>query len=310
VAPWYIAVQSETGGTFLREFIFHQNIQRALGKDFDHNQPFYTYVPIYLLTFFPWAAFVPVAWKRLVRLRPTSNVEMAALFVAVWMAVVFLVFSCIKSKLFGYIYPMYPASAMLVAALWARVIESEESAILRKSAWAAAGLSVLVGGALIAAPFVMGSKLPPGLTPPLAIMGAGLVLGSLVGLAMARRARPVAAFAAFTAGACVFLLAAIHIGLPTASKTMSDPIVALGKRIQSVAGPTERVFAYNLRPTPRGIPFYAQRPVPDIKTKADLRKALSQGPCLVIAQKGHADSTLARLKNVSLSGQYVFYRSE
>ena len=77
--PWYVLVQHQTGGAFLREFLIHQNIQRALGQDFQHNMPFYFYLPVYLVGFFPWSVFVLAAiGQSRKQVLPTNSVLVSA----------------------------------------------------------------------------------------------------------------------------------------------------------------------------------------------------------------------------------------
>ena len=167
--PWYILVQQQTSGAFVREFIFHQNLQRALGADFQHNAPLWFYIPAYLVGFFPWSIFLPaallqsrklvsqsrkhecaeaqkrtgadrVAFRDLSGAERNGNPETPDLggtpeaispnihvFLTVWIAVVFLVFTIFPSKLPAYIFPIYPASALLVAALWLRASDRKEA---------------------------------------------------------------------------------------------------------------------------------------------------------------------------------------
>lgn len=316
--PWYVAVNERTGGAFLREFIVHQNLQRALGRDFHHNAPFYYYVPVLLAGFFPWSAFLPAAFLSRKR-KSTGNGEVwgfragsgqqtvdelnhgtphaglgtksspeqsteqtAHLFVAVWACTIFLIFSVVRSKLPGYVFPIYPACALMVARLWSRAID-DESAVLRSSALAAA-LAACVGAAvmLIAAPRL---KEPiPGVMSALIPMSAALVLGCGVAYVFARFGRSTAAFTALCAGMTLFLLVAIRLGLPIAARTNAIPAMKIGREIARRRAPA---FALKLSPPQPQLGFYAGRPVRAVKLPSEMQ---SQRSGLVVVQRNCSTS--------------------
>src|SRR6266481_7893064 len=54
--PWYVAVQAKNP-RFLYEFIVQHNHSRFATDMFQHSQPFWYYIPIYLLALAPWTFF-------------------------------------------------------------------------------------------------------------------------------------------------------------------------------------------------------------------------------------------------------------
>ena len=111
--PWFLLANARTGGDFGREFFLHQNVARALGKDFAHNYPIWSYIPVLLVGMLPWSLYIPVSFRDL-------RVIPAKLFLVLWAAVIFAVFTAIPSKLPGYIVPMIPACALLIGGSWRR----------------------------------------------------------------------------------------------------------------------------------------------------------------------------------------------
>jgi 4-amino-4-deoxy-L-arabinose transferase-like glycosyltransferase/membrane-associated phospholipid phosphatase len=286
-APWYVLVQRETGGAFLREFIVHQNLQRAMGEDFAHNAPFWFYLPIYLAGFFPWSSFVPAACIGLVRLRPTDRTGRTALFAAVWAAVVIVVFSISKSKLPNYIYPAYPPSALLVALLWSRAMEERDPAVIRRSTPAAVVISAVLGTAMI----VGARSLPkpvPGLPTALIPMGLFLLVGSVAAWVFVRSGRLIRGFASLCCGMAGFMLIAAVIGAPIAAQGDYTAAAKLGREIKRIAGSSDTVIAYSLSQQTRALPFYAERPVLLAYTPSELRAALRPGEAaFIITQLKH-----------------------
>lgn len=276
--PWYALVQRETSGAFLREFLLHQNLQRAMGADFHHNMPFWFYLPIYMAGFFPWSVFIPSALATHVRLRPTNRTEEASLLMATWIVAVIGVFSVSRSKLPNYIYPAYPPSALLVGLLWSKTST-------RRAAGALLAVAVVLGIALIAGPIFL-PKTVPGLPTALIPMAISIVLGSAFSAIMMRNNRRAAAFAGLCCGMIGFALSAALIGLPIAARTMADPAALLGRKIRRVSSPNDKVIAYLLPSRLSSLPFYAQRPVTSAHSPQELKEAINApGNCLVIVQE-------------------------
>jgi len=108
--PWYILC-ARRNPDFFRIFIIEHNFKRFLTPEFQHTQPFWFYVPIFMLALLPWTA-VPL-WSAIttaIEYRRTRKFDPLALLF--WMSAAFclLFFSISKSKLPGYILPAIPAS--------------------------------------------------------------------------------------------------------------------------------------------------------------------------------------------------------
>ena len=295
--PWYVVVGQRTGGAFLREFIVHQNVQRALGKDFYHNAPFYYYVPVLLAGFFPWSVFLPAALlskkkgavsgsgqfgeqrsgadparcgdKAAVGKRNPETPDptaAAGLFLTVWIATIFVIFSVVRSKLPGYVYPIYPACALVVARLWSDATDTNDAGLRRDALASVVAACAAAAVMLIVAPFL---KEPiPGVMTALMPMSAALVLGCAAAYGLARFGRPTTAFAALCAGMTFFLLVAIRLGLPIAARTYAIPAMKIGREIARRGGPA---FALKLSPPQPQLGFYAGRPVRAVKLPSEMR---------------------------------------
>ena len=125
--PWYIAVQLRNP-EFFRFFILEHNLARFSADVYHHPQPFWFYLPVFLLALMPWTIVlilavlnrVPLIWfnsKNKAEDQPAlSGLETSwPLFLLTWMLVPILFFSASHSKLPGYILPAVPAGALLVA---------------------------------------------------------------------------------------------------------------------------------------------------------------------------------------------------
>src|SRR5882762_692337 len=119
--PWYIAIQVRNP-EFFRVFILEHNLARFSQDLYHHRQPFWFYLPVFLLAMMPWTIMLIVAVIERTRLvwrvgkeafrRPEDSWQ---LFLLTWMLVPILFFSASQSKLPGYILPAVAAGALLVA---------------------------------------------------------------------------------------------------------------------------------------------------------------------------------------------------
>jgi hypothetical protein len=121
--PWYIAVQLRNP-EFFRVFILEHNFARFSQDVYHHRQPFWFYLPVFLLAMMPWTLALILAVAERVRIiwaeRKNKNTfsspeDSWPLFLFIWMFVPILFFSASQSKLPGYILPAVPAAALLVA---------------------------------------------------------------------------------------------------------------------------------------------------------------------------------------------------
>jgi 4-amino-4-deoxy-L-arabinose transferase-like glycosyltransferase len=118
-APWFIAV-SVANPEFARFFFFHEHIERFLTKQHGRSQPFWYFAPVLLGGILPWLPMLPVAvWRA--RVGTGSDHFSPSRFLLVWCATVFVFFSASGSKLPGYILPIFPVLAVLIAVQLPRI---------------------------------------------------------------------------------------------------------------------------------------------------------------------------------------------
>lgn len=132
-APWYVLVIERARFDFIATFFLNHNLARFFTPIHHHVRPFYFFLPVLLIGFFPWSSFFPAMVNRLVsiRLAAPNRQEKALLFLWVWLLVPLLVFSISRSKLPGYILPIIPALALLVGHEWEAYLNAESSDAMR-----------------------------------------------------------------------------------------------------------------------------------------------------------------------------------
>jgi 4-amino-4-deoxy-L-arabinose transferase-like glycosyltransferase len=244
--PWYIAVQLRNP-QFFRVFILEHNLARFSQDAYHHRQPFWFYLPVFLLATMPWAVVLVAAVAERVRLIWSEGKEAYsgaedswALFLLIWLFVPVLFFSASQSKLPGYILPAVPPGALLVADYLAgRRGEGREGSGFSLLFAAVHGIlcGLLIFGALSAASIVLNHRL---------LWGAGTYCAAAVG-------------AVFALGMAIALLSRRGVQLLRPA-TMLVVVFSVGVVIR-FAGPAID-DAQSARPIAESILSFSHEPVP------------------------------------------------
>src|SRR5215470_9162048 len=121
--PWYVAVQTKVP-QFFRVFFIQHNLERFGTNLYQHSQPFWYYIPVFLLSTLPWIVFtlpalVDSGADSVRRFRgenqTNQNDDGLQSFLLIWILIPIVFFSVSRSKLPGYILPAIPAAAVLTA---------------------------------------------------------------------------------------------------------------------------------------------------------------------------------------------------
>jgi 4-amino-4-deoxy-L-arabinose transferase-like glycosyltransferase len=116
--PWYGLVLAANGWGFVEGFLIKHHITRYTGIVSSHAGPIWYYFPVLLIGFFPWSGFLPAAlWRvgRMARRRQAADPgERLLVASACWLLGVFVFFSFAGTKLPSYLFPAFPALALLV----------------------------------------------------------------------------------------------------------------------------------------------------------------------------------------------------
>jgi len=110
-APWFVLV-AQRNPEFLEFFFIHEHLQRFTQDAHSRTGPIYYFVPLLLIGLLPWVLQIPgsivQAWGE--RRREFSS----GWLLLCWFLVIFAFFSVSRSKLPGYIIPIFPALALLI----------------------------------------------------------------------------------------------------------------------------------------------------------------------------------------------------
>lgn len=126
VLPWSIMFIFDVGMNNAINLVSNETYGRFVGG-YQHPEPFYFYIPVFLFGFFPWSFFIPLVfwfslkmkkWKSCGIWNPEFGIKRRVTttrlkFFTVWFFVVLIFFSMSRSKLFTYILPMAPTVPIL-----------------------------------------------------------------------------------------------------------------------------------------------------------------------------------------------------
>jgi 4-amino-4-deoxy-L-arabinose transferase-like glycosyltransferase len=123
-APWHVLAAMRNVEWTWFYFVYEQ-WERFFTTEHGRYQPWWYFIPIVLLGFFPWTGFLWAALRDRLRGGWAAREKNAnAWYFVTWAAVVFLFFSKAQSKLIPYILPAFPPLAVLVGG-WLGGIISE-----------------------------------------------------------------------------------------------------------------------------------------------------------------------------------------
>jgi 4-amino-4-deoxy-L-arabinose transferase-like glycosyltransferase len=314
-APWYAWVGVETKGHWPIGFFWTHNVERAVQTMENHGGRFYYYAVVLLAGFAPWSVFLGPAWRAArcaLAAPPGSRPRDAARLLVCWIAVYFVFFTIVRTKLPNYILPVYPAVALLAARAldrWRRGLEAPPPWLLRGSLACLGLVGVAVAAGLLAAAGVLPVGVPPHRRLPalagLAAFGALPVAGALAGAWCLRRDARTGLVAAVAASAVLFTACLAALG-PVAVDRYKAP------RNLAAALPADQTFrdvrigAYEyFRPS---LVFYCRREVIRLDDEASARQFLeSPLPAFLFVSAAVWDELRGRAPGRELTRHHDLY---
>ena len=287
--PWYLAMVHLHGQLFIRGFLEANNVTRYLQAEHQTTSSPLFFIPVLLALFFPWSLALPgaffSAWRQVRGNFRERTADNPALFLGLWVALVFLFFSASQSKLVTYIFPLYPAAAILVGR-W--IAEKRETLAYLVPLWIYVGLSLILGVAL----FIAGRKL--GVTADTRWLWLS-ALTAAAALTIVYRRQVWVWIVPGSATALVLLLAWCSPMWKIRETDISER--KLAAVANAVTQPGQTIYSLGLKhPSLR---FYATRPVVFTDDHAAAAENLKQRPGVVYAMRPEALTDLRNHYGVS-----------
>lgn len=245
-APWHFLIAGRNPG-WAHFYLIYEHFQRYSDKSHGRFEPFWWFVPIVILGFFPWPGFLWSAFRESLAggwARRKENAE--AWFLAIWAGFIFLFFSYSKSKLIPYILPIFPALAVVVGRWLAATFESENAFARMKTGLRVFGfLCGLLAAALCVAVLKPGlirdAAQAAELKPYAFVLASILLVGAL--RAMIQRGDAAARGAVMAmAGTLVVLVGVLLFAMPIIDiRSTKD----LAQTVRRIVRPGDRVYCYH-----------------------------------------------------------------
>jgi 4-amino-4-deoxy-L-arabinose transferase-like glycosyltransferase len=283
--PWYVAVTLLTDGAWLRGFFLVHNAGRFTGTMEGHSGSTLVYYPLVLLVgLFPWSCGSALIGLHAGRTINTTGMRLVAIWVGVWLGV----FSLSATKLPGYVWPAYPAIAVITGSFVVDWIRRPGAATDRwmRLAW----LSLAGGGVAIAIGLPLAASRLAGQAAWLALIGVAPLAGGVACWLLQMRGNRTAATTAWAVSGCLTVgllagIAADRIGGPGGARGLVARLAAAAQ----TAGAAAPLAACE---PPPSVAFYAGRllhgPVPDLTTAeavADFAATHPDGRLIVDASR-------------------------
>jgi 4-amino-4-deoxy-L-arabinose transferase-like glycosyltransferase len=305
--PWYIAVQIKAP-EFFRVFFVEHNLERFGTNLYQHKQPFWYYIPVFLLSVLPWIVFTLQALVESIRSgvgqlrrgaspaldqeQGASGTDRLSQFLVLWMVIPIVFFSISRSKLPGYILPAIPPAAVLTAAYLHR-----RQILPRLQLMAHSLLCGVVLATALLAPWVLRKEPLTDQARTTTIVATG-VIATLVLITIRRGGVRLLHFATLVplVLGLGFLLrpAASAIDQAVSSRAVDVRIRDLGIKDTPVAVSDKREVEY-------GLNFYRNQRILNYE-----RDALPDAPFVVVAKEGRESQVQARVapRNITRLGGF------
>ncbi|MFT6835135.1 MAG: 4-amino-4-deoxy-L-arabinose transferase-like glycosyltransferase [Francisellaceae bacterium] len=182
IIPWLVLCQMQNVD-FLYYFFYYQQVLRFVGHDFHTSKIMgpYFYALIMLVGMLPWSIYFTVRLKKGADLFWKNRFkDTISLFILIWSVAIFIFFSIPHTKLVGYILPILPTLALLMAKSYETMILNGTTKGFRLSHLIGSVLLIAVGLGLFIFP-VAQHKIPAAsIYPIFAPIGIILIVGAIV----------------------------------------------------------------------------------------------------------------------------------
>jgi 4-amino-4-deoxy-L-arabinose transferase-like glycosyltransferase len=191
VLPWPIALVSHYHLFPLEKLIGEYTVGRYTGVVENQSGPVWYYLPVIVLGFFPWIAFLPMALVYAIRqLRGACADARVVRLAFAWIVMPLLFFSLARTKLPNYVALELPALALITALYFESVVRN---GVTRSAVVSAATVPVTIGALAFAiVVFTSNNRLTAEVAnavPPLLGMAVAIFAGSLLTAVLVARPR-------------------------------------------------------------------------------------------------------------------------
>jgi 4-amino-4-deoxy-L-arabinose transferase len=272
---WYAAC-AFVAPDYLREFLWHDNVERFLAGAGGHAANPFAYLYWLPLVFFPWSLYLPSVVHHLRSRRATGATE----FCVLWFATGFLFLSLSRGKVATYLLPLLPPLALLTADALAGAMRGAtvDRLVALNHRWAPLGAAAfLLAAAVLGALFLLAHR--PDDLPRLAFLLVGILplgLASRAATGGRRDAGPAVVFA------LTVLTAAF--GYAIASPVLRE-VYSLKPAAELLSNLPEEARVVTLRARAHSLRFYLGRDIEAVRSPAEASARLSEAVPTILLTK-------------------------
>jgi 4-amino-4-deoxy-L-arabinose transferase-like glycosyltransferase len=245
--PWHVICYLRNGRIFPYTLFVQHQFQRLTSGALQHSQRWWYYLPVFIGLLLPWSPLLLLLARRAAFRDPRRQ------FLLAWVVFGLVFFSVAPNKLAGYVLPLLPAAAVLMA------LALDETAGARY--WLA-GCALLLVAILVAAP-ILPAAVASGLsrTPWPAFRWIWLLPAGIAAMvwALDSQSRRLAAVLLIAAGAAAGMVYVKRTATPEL-----DRVASARTLWRQIAGRADQVCADNLKRDFRyGLNYYSEVPLPE-----------------------------------------------
>jgi len=305
--PWYVIIYKIHGQAFIDAFFGFHNVNRFLEAEHKIGSQIYFNIPVVFGGFFPWSIFLPVGFWHIFKSMRLSSEGDSMKFISIWFVVIFVFFTISSTKLATYIFPLFPALALISALVWDDFLKGEGA-----PSWIRNGTRFsyyfFIAASVIAAvivPIALNIKYPF-LVKGLAISLSFLVFGFFLSYSAFGRRKYEAAFFLLIYAVFIFLYPLERLVLPEVERHETSIIIA--EELLKHSAPDEKVGSESNYLA--GLAFYADKVPVDIDKYDNLVKFLASEKRVwcVLKEKNHRQLYELDTKPYYTRPSYMVYR--
>ncbi|MGC8735806.1 MAG: ArnT family glycosyltransferase [Dissulfurimicrobium sp.] len=301
--PWYGAQLAINGMEFVDQFFIKHHFARYLDVISGHRGPFYYFIPVLLLGFFPWIVFFPSGIRAVIKdsnltllirnifndkkRKPVDHRASIGLLAFIWFAVIFLFFSFSTTKLPNYILPSIPAVAILIS------IGLSEHDKWEEYSYVVLGVFSFIVGMIIfffskKYLFKIGVYDDTTWTLGISFLMFGMIIVSLYRLFLKKTV-----FFYLCTLMTIFLIVFSINALPIINEYLQGTLYRYSLYIKKNLPANEKIIVYDLNKP--SIIFYSDHKILSIRNKEDMIRALEKNAHAVVIAKAKNISNLTQL---------------
>ncbi len=253
--PWYVLAYMRHGERFLSEFFGFQNLTRFIVPEHRIGDTPFFYLPVVLGGIFPWTIFTISGSVMLFKNKDTGTLKGSKVFLFSWFLFVLVFFSISRTKLVTYIFPLFPALAILTGYFFDQLISHTNEKTLKVAKMTLKTLLFLIVPAVLGGVIALKLKYPPALN---AIYIGSMTLVPLTFLSyhLMSKDKPRASFVALVMAFILTVIPLMYtltpiVGKLESSKYLSQKLLELNTDNSPIGGECDHR---------RGVAFYADTP--------------------------------------------------